>query len=687
MWGREKGLSQDQVLKTLIGLGLTKLDSQVYIYLAKKGPQKGLEVSRGLKVQKQQLYRSLKTLQAKGIVNASLEHPARFSAISFDQVVDIFVRAKMAEANRIQERKGEILASWKAIALGEAQDNSAKFTVIEGRGPIYSRILQMVREAKESISTISTVADLVRADQFGLFDTSFVRRQKKKTRFRFLTEVSKENVQTLKNLIRQRFQGKLDFEGRTPSIDLSLFSHMVIRDNAEVIFVITPSAEQTFSEEDACLWTNCKALVTTFLAVFEDLWRNSTTVNEKIDHIENERNPHKTHLIRNEEDARKKHEEILMSAKSEILMMTSPSILKDLPKNQQLLKDWRLKGISVKIMATITNENLDLAQKLQEFCEIKHVPNSFLNCTVVDGLHLFQFRNAFPNQKITKSSLVYADTFYTQDPEQTGKIKNILEDFWRRGSSPSPVPLKSLIGFSGSPPPLVAGTLWKNLKIGPIIEEKVGEITEQSILEKINNPKKLVVKDPSKDINRMYTSTGWAVVHPPAYFNLPDIMFHIDHIEKHSSLGAGDALTIYMRSEAADGNFVCMGGIGDNPRGVEFRKISMGKFPATKYYKLVKKTELQLRVYGNTLFVAWTKPIHLLDPRYVLPPGCLMIEGHGSVKTTAYSAIFPSGLKYDAEQNWFDAFVTFIHPDSKYSGPGTDGLFVRDFVATMTPPK
>jgi predicted transcriptional regulator len=45
-------MSQEQVLKTLVGLGLTRLDSQVYIYLAKRGSQKGQDLSKGLKVQK-----------------------------------------------------------------------------------------------------------------------------------------------------------------------------------------------------------------------------------------------------------------------------------------------------------------------------------------------------------------------------------------------------------------------------------------------------------------------------------------------------------------------------------------------------------------------------------------------------------------------------------------------------------
>ncbi len=62
-----------------------------------------------------------------------------------------------------------------------------------------------------------------------------------------------------------------------------------------------------------------------------------------------------------------------------------------------------------------------------------------------------------------------------------------------------------------------------------------------------------------------------------------------------------------------------------------------------------------------------------------------MIEGYGNVRTEAYTVVQPSGGKFKAKQNGFNAFVTFMHPSSKYSGPGTDGLFVRDFVGDFTP--
>jgi sugar-specific transcriptional regulator TrmB len=675
------------VLKTLVGLGLTRLDSQIYICLAKKGPQKGNEISNGLKVQKQQLYRSLKNLQSKGIVNASLEHPARFSAVSFDKVVDIFVKTKMAEANRIQENKEEILASWKALAVGETSDPAAKFTVIEGRGPIYSRILQMIKETKNSFSNISTVTDMVRADQFGLFNASYNHPLKTKIKFRFLTEVSEKNVKTLKKLLSGLSMGNLNFEGRSPDLGLSLFNQMVIRDDEETIFFITPRSEPALKQEEACLWTNCKPLVQTFLAVFEDLWRNSPNVQKKIAEITDDKSNPETGTISNAPTARLKYDEIMQSATREVIMMTSAEGFSDLQKMAWLLKDWAQRGVSVRIMTTIANENLLAAQQFSEYCEVRHVPNSYLNSTIVDGQHLLQFRNPPIDQNGAKPLPLYENAFYTTNLEHIGKTESMLNDLWKKARSPSSLTLDSLIGPYGSAPAPLSGHLWKKLGKSIVVIEKNEAITEKDVLNKITNAVKYPVKDPSKDINRMYSSSAFAVIHSPDHFNLPDIMFHIDHIEKQSSLGQGDALEVRLLSKTPDGEtFVTMGGMGDNPQGVAFRKASFGNSPAAQNYMLVKKNELQVRVYGNTFFAGWAIPIPL-GPNCVLPPGCVTVEGHGNVKTNAYTAVFPTGLKYEVEQNWFDAFVTFMHPASKYSGPGTDGIFVRDFVVTMTPPQ
>jgi len=72
-----------------VGLGLTDVDAGIYLLLAKEGPRKGKSIGEALNLYKQQLYRSLKRLQEKGMVSSTLERPARFSAVSLEKVFRI----------------------------------------------------------------------------------------------------------------------------------------------------------------------------------------------------------------------------------------------------------------------------------------------------------------------------------------------------------------------------------------------------------------------------------------------------------------------------------------------------------------------------------------------------------------------------------------------------------------------
>jgi sugar-specific transcriptional regulator TrmB len=103
-----------------MGFGLKRTDAQVYIYLAKKGPHKGRDLSNALKLPKQQLYPCLKCLQSKGIVNATLERPALFSAVPFEKVLNLLIKAKMEEAQRMQQDKDEALSDWQSMINGDS---------------------------------------------------------------------------------------------------------------------------------------------------------------------------------------------------------------------------------------------------------------------------------------------------------------------------------------------------------------------------------------------------------------------------------------------------------------------------------------------------------------------------------------------------------------------------------------
>ena len=98
-------LSEEDVLKVLNELGLSKRESEVYIFLSQHGMQQVASISTRLKIERVQTYRILKNLQEKGVIEATLEMPTRFVAIPFNTLLDSLVKTKMAEATTLEAKK------------------------------------------------------------------------------------------------------------------------------------------------------------------------------------------------------------------------------------------------------------------------------------------------------------------------------------------------------------------------------------------------------------------------------------------------------------------------------------------------------------------------------------------------------------------------------------------------------
>ncbi len=108
-------MSREWVLKTLVDLGLSQVEAEVYFFLAQAGPLKGRDITNTLKLHKYQVYRSLKSLQCKGCIKATLEHPAQFFAVPLEIVLDQFMKEKMGQAKDLQTSRDELLFAWRSM--------------------------------------------------------------------------------------------------------------------------------------------------------------------------------------------------------------------------------------------------------------------------------------------------------------------------------------------------------------------------------------------------------------------------------------------------------------------------------------------------------------------------------------------------------------------------------------------
>lgn len=680
-------MSGKTVEDTLKNFGLTEKETQLYIFLSKNGIHRGGEIAKKTRTDKAVVYRILKILQRKGFVESTLESPTRFAAVSFESILDLNIRTKHEEARQIETAKEDLLTDWSKISKGLPESKIEKFVIIEGTSKIFSKIYQMIKQTKNRLYAISTVSGLLRADRFGVFEAIKNHPHASKVQFQFVTDLSNSDLKTLKQL-RRRLKVLHDLRGRNPNLGSNLFPRIIIRDQEEILFFIEQKVNLIDqNQDDTCLCTNCKSLIQSFTGVFEDLWNNSTKIEEKINQAVSGKLPPRTTIIQTPEIAKKQYYAALKSAKKEVLIVTSTSGLLELKKQAAQFEAWSQKNVATKIMAPIITENLEITQQLLKWCEVKHVPFGYFETTIIDGKHLFQFKpqSTTGSAKQVKST-VYENTFYTNDPDYIQKTEGLLYDIWRKTHTPSAMGIQSITrSLSGASQKSIATHLFvkrtsmmRNMKY-----KQIDQISETDILDKIAEEKKFSnCKNRKLFTNaRFFGSRAFAVIHPPISFNLSDMIIGVFHHDHYSTFGAENIIMINLWQETKEGFFyVPVAYAQDNPNSLNYRKKILAGFPAEKNIMVFGKDEIKVQLKGNTLFAGWTKPIPLGSTEQVLPPSCLLFEGYGDVKPGIWTNILPSGQRLEFWYNYFDAFVSFFHPLLNYVGSGTEGFFERDSI-------
>ena len=110
-------MSLERILQLLKSLGFSRVEAEVYVYLAKTGPTKAKDLKIGLRMTKQQLYPALLGLKKKRIVTSRPERTALFSALTFEELLNRYVKTNLDQAEIIKETKEELLANWKNMDI------------------------------------------------------------------------------------------------------------------------------------------------------------------------------------------------------------------------------------------------------------------------------------------------------------------------------------------------------------------------------------------------------------------------------------------------------------------------------------------------------------------------------------------------------------------------------------------
>ena len=111
-------------------MGFSQQEADVYLLL-RYSPKKAIEISNELKIYKRKVYRILKKLQERKIIEAKTTVPTQFQAISLDSFLDLLIENYLNEANFLEQVKPKIFANWKSIIKKVEFENAGDYIINE----------------------------------------------------------------------------------------------------------------------------------------------------------------------------------------------------------------------------------------------------------------------------------------------------------------------------------------------------------------------------------------------------------------------------------------------------------------------------------------------------------------------------------------------------------------------------
>ncbi len=156
----------------------------------------------------------------------------------------------------------------------------------------------MVKKLKQELLAVTTNHGIIQAEQAGLIKEGLDKAEilqaverggMMPVSARILTQISKENINIMRQVGKRVSEKHLNMELRDVNSSLKLYPHFYIIDEEEALFFITPKEDSSVTKRhETGLWTNSEAFVCTLKAFFEDLWHDAKDINEKIREIETE---------------------------------------------------------------------------------------------------------------------------------------------------------------------------------------------------------------------------------------------------------------------------------------------------------------------------------------------------------------------------------------------------------------
>jgi sugar-specific transcriptional regulator TrmB len=264
--------AQEQI-QILIELGLNSCEARVYIAIASVGTCTAKSISKSAKVTKPDVYRSLKTLQERGLIEKIISSPTLFKALPVGESISLLLERKDKKYKLLREKSRQLKRSFRSgLVQLEPQEAEQQFILISGKEAELERRRKETKNAKKSIDMINSWKRFPQTAFFYAEDNKVA--LQRGVKIRVITEEAENNANIAKFYEDVKKAGFY----RIRYVAFPLSAVVSIYDEKEVIITTSPTA--SFGEA-SILWSNNESIVRIMQEYFEMLWKKAKPCKRK----------------------------------------------------------------------------------------------------------------------------------------------------------------------------------------------------------------------------------------------------------------------------------------------------------------------------------------------------------------------------------------------------------------------
>src|SRR6059036_1939980 len=242
-------------------IGLSRYEALVFVNLARAGATTAGDVARASGVNRVQTYRALEGLEARGLVEVTLDRPRRYAARAINEVFDMIADEKRSELEKLDAIRRTFLEAWPKLSGRAREAPTVRLQVIKGRAQIYRTLRQFVSAAKGEVLAFTTTKGLQRSYRAGI-NEALVAAMSRGVKPRLVTDINESNAALmdrvaanvpLRHVERQR-------------------ARFIIADRMSILAFLTQDERTIRGDGETALWTNSPDFVKAHLEFFEKAW-------------------------------------------------------------------------------------------------------------------------------------------------------------------------------------------------------------------------------------------------------------------------------------------------------------------------------------------------------------------------------------------------------------------------------